>query len=209
MTEQRFGNYRVVRKLGEGGMGSVFEVVHEEIGKRAAVKVLHARLSKDPQTSARFLTEARAVNLVQHPGLVSIFEFGRSPDGAAYLVMEFLEGETLSARLQRLGRLSLAEARRITRQIASALAAAHDKRVVHRDLKPENVMLIPEPDLPGGERAKILDFGVAKVARTGGAAATQAGAFLGTPAYMSPENITLQLSDGDHRQTGSWGLIGD
>src|SRR5262249_46630879 len=122
------------------------------------------------------------------PGLVSIFEFGRTPDGAAYLMMEYLEGETLRARVERERKLPVKDAQRIARQIASALAAAHDKSVVHRDLKPENVMLIPEPELPGGERAKILDFGVAKVAQLSAAGqATQAGAFLGTPAYMAPE----------------------
>ena len=164
MAEQRYGNYVVVRKLGEGGMGLVFEAVHEEIGKRAAVKVLHVGLTRDPQVGARFLTEARAVNMVQHPGIVSIFEFGRTPDGAAYLVMEYLEGETLRARIDTQRKIPPSDARRILRQIASALGAAHDKNVVHRDLKPDNVMLVPEPELPGGERAKVLDFGVAKVA---------------------------------------------
>lgn len=187
MTDQRFGSYRVVRQLGEGGMGLVFEAVHEEIGKRAAIKVLHASFSRDPQVAARFLTEARAVNLVQHPGLVSVFELGRTPEGGAYLVMEFLEGETIRARLERLQRLPAADALRIVRQIAGALAAAHDKSVVHRDLKPENVMLVPEPELPGGERAKILDFGIAKVVQQPSTARTQVGAVLGTPAYMAPE----------------------
>jgi serine/threonine protein kinase len=136
---------------------------------------------------ARFLTEARAVNMVQHPGLVSIFEFGRTDQGAAYLVMEYLEGPTLRARMDAQRPLPVSDTRRIMRQIANALAAAHDKSVVHRDLKPENVMLVPEPELPGGERAKILDFGIAKVAQPAAGAMTQAGALLGTPAYMSPE----------------------
>jgi serine/threonine protein kinase len=207
VTQQRFGNYRVVRQLGEGGMGVVFEALHEEIGKRAAIKVLHTAYSKDPQISARFLTEARAVNLVQHPGLVSIFEFGRTPDGAAFLVMEFLEGETLRERVHRLGRLAVADARRIARQIAGALAAAHEKNVVHRDLKPENVMLIPEPELPGGERAKVLDFGVAKVAQGSAAGATQAGAFLGTPAYMAPEQCLSAASVDDKADVYALGVM--
>ena len=180
MTEQRFGNYRVVRKLGEGAMGIVFEAIHDEIGKRAAIKILHSNFSRDPQVSARFLNEARIVNMVQHPGLVSIFEFGRNPDGATYLVMEFLRGETLRDRIERQGRIPVAEAQSIVRQVADALAAAHEQNIVHRDLKPENLMLVPDPDLAGGLRTKILDFGVAKVAQQSAAAMTQAGAVLGT-----------------------------
>jgi hypothetical protein len=186
LSEQRYGNYRVVRKLGEGGMGVVFEALHDEIGKRAVIKVLHQALSGDSQLSARFLTEARAVNMVHHPGLVSIFEFGRTPEGAAYLVMEYLDGETLRARMTRERKLSIESGSRILRQVSSALAVAHEKSIVHRDLKPENIMLVPEPELPGGERAKVLDFGVAKVTQTA-IKLTAAGTFLGTPAYMAPE----------------------
>ena len=186
MTEQLYGNYRVVRKLGEGGMGVVFEAVHDQIGKRAAVKVLQANFANDAQLSARFLTEARAVDMVHHPGLVSIFEFGRTDEGAPYLVMEYLDGPTLRARMDAQRPLPVADTRRIMRQISSALAAAHEKNVVHRDLKPDNVMLVPEPELPGGERAKILDFGIAKLGEDH-RRMTQAGAMLGTPAYMAPE----------------------
>ncbi len=135
MSDQRYGNYRVVRKLGEGGMGVVFEALHDEIGKRAAIKVLHAAFSRDPQVSARFLTEARTVNMVHHPGLVSIFEFGRTADGATYLVMEYLDGETLRARLERERKLPIDVSSRTLRQVASALAMAHEKNIVHRVLK--------------------------------------------------------------------------
>jgi serine/threonine protein kinase len=139
LSDQRFGNYRVVRKLGEGGMGVVFEALHDEIGKRAAIKVLHAAYSRDPQISARFLTEARTVNMVHHPGLVSIFEFGRTADGATYLVMEYLDGETLRARLERERKLPIDVSSRIMRQVASALSTAHDKSIIHRDLNPKAV----------------------------------------------------------------------
>src|SRR5688572_11638130 len=103
LVGQHIGNYRVLRKLGAGGMGAVFEAVHEQIGKRAAIKVLHREYSQDPEFAMRFFNEARAVNLVQHNGLVNIFEFGQMPDGAAYIVMDYLDGETLSARIKRGG----------------------------------------------------------------------------------------------------------
>src|SRR5262245_61646736 len=98
MIDQRIGNYRVVRKLGEGGMGAVYEAVHDQISRRAAIKILHAHLSKDTEVVTRFINEARAVNIVQHPSMVQIFEFGTTPDGAAYIIMEYLEGESLKSR---------------------------------------------------------------------------------------------------------------
>ena len=101
MIDQRVGSYRIVRKIGEGGMGCVYEAIHDEIGKRVAIKVLHANYSREPELRARFLSEARAVNMVQHPGLVSIFDYGCTNEDAAYLIMEFLKGETLRARLER------------------------------------------------------------------------------------------------------------
>ena len=158
---------------------------------RAAVKVLHARLGQDDATAARFLQEARLANRVKHPGIVAVYEFGQLPDGAPFLVMEYLEGEGLRTRLQRQGHLGRAEAMRLGRQLASAVAAAHEQGVVHRDLKPDNVMLVPDPEAPSGERVKILDFGLAKLLLTGeastGAPHTQEGAVLGTLSYMAPE----------------------
>ncbi len=187
MIDQRFGSYRVVRKIGEGGMGSVYEAVHDDIGKRVAIKVLHATYSREAEIRARFLSEARAVNLVQHPGLVSIFDYGCTANDAAYLIMEFLNGETLRARLKRQGKLPLKDLLRILRQVVDAVGAAHEKGIVHRDLKPENIMLIADRELVDGERIKILDFGVAKMTQPGGNAMTQAGAMLGTAEYMAPE----------------------
>jgi serine/threonine-protein kinase len=124
----------VLRKLGQGGMGAVYEAVHEEIGRRAAIKILLPEFALDQQNILRFFNEARAVNIIQHPGLVGVFESGRLDDGAAYIVMEYLEGELLSGRLQRAGRLPGKTALTLVRQIASALAAAHSKRIVHRVL---------------------------------------------------------------------------
>ncbi len=187
---QTVGSYRITRQLGEGAMGQVFEGLQEEIGKRVALKVLHPHLAQYPEAVNRFLNEARAVNLIGHPSLVTIFESGRLPDGAAYIVMEYLEGEMLLARIQN-GALTIADTMRLGRQIASALQAAHEKGIVHRDLKPENVFVVRDPETASGERAKILDFGIAKLSEEqqgkGALVKTAAGTMLGTPLYMSPE----------------------
>ncbi len=192
----KFGPYRIVQLLGEGGMGAVYEAVHESIERRVAIKVLRPELAKDPAIATRLFNEARAVNIVDHPAIVQISDYGQLPDGTAYLVMELLHGETLARRLKRLaGSLPLVDTLRISRQIAAALIAAHAKGIVHRDLKPDNLMLVPdpEPDRPGRERLKILDFGIAKVAKEATQAAqgssdkTRQNLVIGTPLYMSPE----------------------
>lgn len=135
---EKIGRYQVVRLIGRGGMGEVYEAVDPEIERRAAIKLLHPQFSDNAQMATRFLNEARAVNIIQHPSLVAAFEFGRLDSGAAYIVMEYLEGDTLRQRLQRTGPLGL-DALRIARQITSALCAAHAKHIVHRDLKPSKV----------------------------------------------------------------------
>lgn len=190
---QRIGNYRVLRKLGQGGMGAVYEAVQEEIGRRAAIKVLLPDFAKDQQSILRFFNEARAVNIIHHPGLVGVFESGRLDDGAAYIVMEYLSGELLTARLEKAGRLAHQDGINIARQIASALRAAHEKGIVHRDLKPDNVMLVADPEMPDGERVKIFDFGIAKLRLNSLAPTpasklrTQTGVVMGTPTHMAPE----------------------
>lgn len=195
------GSYRILHVLGEGGMGVVFAAVHTSIGRRVAIKVLHPRLSLDPEFRARFFNEARAVNIIQHPGIVGVFEFGELADGGLYLVMEHLAGRPLrsswplpkdpAARAAELGLL---------RQVASALQAAHDVGIVHRDLKPENVMVIPDSESAGGQRIKVLDFGLAKLEREQLLQfRTRSDVMMGTPLYMSPEKPTGQLSDGDLR----------
>lgn len=133
----------------------------------------------------RFSNEARSVNLIEHPSLVQISDFGREADGSAYLVMEFLREESLSSRLQR-SRLQTQAAVQVAWQIADALVAVHAQEIVHRDLKPDNIMLVPEPIAPGGERVKILDFGIAKLAPTSDNK-TNSNIIMGTPACMSPE----------------------
>ena len=183
--------YRIVRQVGKGGMGVVYKAVNEQIARTTAIKVLNPRYCQDPETVQRLMNEARAVNIVGHPGLINIHEFGQLDDGSGYLIMEFLAGESLRSRLSRLGgRMGLA-AVPIARQVANALAATHQKQIVHRDLKPDNVMLVPDQELPEGERAKVLDFGIAKLSGDGGGESlkvkTKTGAMIGTPTYMSPE----------------------
>lgn len=186
----RIGPYRIVRRLGQGGMGAVYEAVHELIGRKVAIKVLHPQYAADAELTERFFNEARAVNLVDHPGLVQVSDYGRLADGTSYIVMEFLKGETLGQRLRRLGTaLPASDVVRLVWQIADSLLAAHEKGIVHRDLKPDNIMLVPDPHVPGGERTKLLDFGIAKLGDgwVGRDGHTVTGTVLGTPAYMAPE----------------------
>jgi len=197
----QLGAYEILRKLGEGGMGAVYEARHTLIGRHAAVKVLLPSYSQDQAIVSRFFNEARAATAVADPGIVQIFDFGYHSDGSAYLVMEYLEGEPLDLRLRRVGRLAPLDVARIGRQVATALSAAHKRGIVHRDLKPENVFLVLDPEVMGGERAKVLDFGIAKLASDDPTRpATRTGAVIGTPEYMSPEQCrgagSVQI---DHR----------
>lgn len=212
MAEQRIGNYRIVRKLGEGGMGVVFEAVHELINRRAAIKVLHADFSRNPEMATRFLNEARAANIVQHPGIVNIFEFDRLPDGSAYIVMDYLDGDSLTQRLQRHGgRMDPNPALTLILQVAEALTAAHSKGVIHRDLKPDNIMIVPDQGDANREQAKILDFGIAKMAESQGMgpalAKTQVGVPMGTPLYMAPEQWKGASEVEDKADVYSLGVI--
>lgn len=181
------GQYRILRKIGEGGMGAVYEATHESIGQRAAVKVMHQNLAEDEKNLARFLNEARAISMIKHPGLVKIFDYGQMPEGPAYILMEFLEGEALGERLKKTGgKMALELSAEVVRQTASALDTTHKSGIIHRDLKPENLFLVPDPIAPEGERVKILDFGVAKFSDPSGRKTT-VGLILGTPTYMAPE----------------------
>jgi serine/threonine protein kinase/tetratricopeptide (TPR) repeat protein len=184
---QTVGSYRIEAVLGEGGMGTVYRAQHTLIGKRAAVKVLRGDYGDDDEVVQRFFNEARAAAKIEHPGIIDVYDFGRH-HGRAYLVMEMLAGEPLSARLAG-GPMPPDAAVRIARQIASALAAAHNHGITHRDLKPDNVFLVPDPEVTGGDRVKLLDFGIAKLVEPDAAASveTRTGAVIGTPVYMSPE----------------------
>ncbi len=179
--------FRVESRLGQGGMSTVYSAIQPLIGKRAAIKVIRRELCLDPVQVERFVQEARAVNQIGHPNIVDVFAFGTLPDERSYLVMEWLQGETLAERLKR-GPLGVTEAMAIIFQICDALAAAHDKGIVHRDLKPENVFLVPVRNRR--LLVKLLDFGVAKLRGPRGEARvdhTSPGNTVGTPKYMAPE----------------------
>jgi serine/threonine-protein kinase len=204
------GKYRVSRLLGQGGMGAVYEARHVEIDRPVAIKVLLPRLSRDPAQAARFLNEARAAGSVQDPGIVQVHDCGQLPDGSAFLVMEFLHGQTLGERMQA-GPLP-GGGLRIFHQAAAVLALVHARGIVHRDLKPDNLMLIPDSAMPGGERVKVLDFGIAKLAveRFGSVArraATGDGAMMGTPLYMAPEQCHDAARATDRADVYSLGIM--
>ncbi|MBL0220905.1 MAG: serine/threonine protein kinase [Myxococcales bacterium] len=189
------GEYRIDRKLGEGGMGSVYAGVHTVIGKRAAIKLLRKELCANPEAIARFIQEARAANQIGHPNIVDVFGFGTAPDGRAFLAMEWLKGESLGQRADR-GRLPLDEICAVVDDISRALEAAHEAGIIHRDLKPDNVFLA---EVRGGPPVvKLLDFGIAKLTRTdeGPLSHTQTGAIVGTPMYIAPEQARGYAIDG-------------
>jgi serine/threonine-protein kinase len=190
------GEYQIESKLGQGGMASVYAAVQPVIGKKVAVKVMSRQLCVDPVQVERFVQEARAVSQIGHPNIVDVFAFGALPDGRSYLVMEWLQGETLASRLRR-GWLTVPEAVAIMFQICDGLAAAHDKGIVHRDLKPENIFLVPVRNRR--MLVKVLDFGIAKLLgrRDARVDKTAQGSTPGTPSYMSPEQA--RGKDVDHR----------
>ena len=184
----RIGNYVVSARIGTGGNGAVYLAEHPGIGKKVAVKVLLPQHSQRPDLVARFFNEARAAASLSHPAFVDVFDFGTLPDGAAYLVMDFLDGESLGARIERVAPFEAEIVIELGRQLAAGMAAAHDKNIIHRDLKPENIFLTSDPELPFGERIRILDFGTAKLTEPGRSdVRTSTFAVMGTPSYMSPE----------------------
>jgi len=180
-------------------MGAVYLAEHPGIGRRVAIKVLKSELGHDPQLLTRFLNEARAANAIRHPNIIEVLDSGTTERGASYLVMELLEGESLSGRIKRLSRLDERSAIEIAMQTASGLGAAHAKGIIHRDLKPDNLFVIPEESDAARERVKILDFGIAKLhLMAGDSLKTRTGTLMGTPVYMSPEQC-LGTKEVDHR----------
>jgi len=187
LVGKEFGNYRLAEVLGKGGTSVVHRAIHKSIESEVAIKVL--RPSASAEMVKRFFREALAASQIRHPGIVSVFDFGEQPDGAAYLVMELLQGECLADRLRRRGQLDPIEAARLMRQVCGALLAAHEADIVHRDIKPQNLFIVRDPDVVGGERVKILDFGVAKLLAAN-PDVNDANVVLGTPIYMAPEQFT-------------------
>ncbi len=181
--------YRLSRFLGSGGMGIVYEATPLVGGKPVAVKMLRSEYLDDPDLLARFVDEGQLFQRLQHPNIARVFEVGHAEDGAPYLVMELLEGVPLASYTSKGGRVPLVQAATIMQGILAGLAYAHAQGVVHRDLKPENVILARDPS--GRFTPKILDFGIAKVMDAAGGMGqkTRTGMLMGTPAYMSPEQI--------------------
>ena len=190
--------HEVVRLIGQGGMGAVYEAVHKRLrNQRFAIKVLHAKMMENKKIFARFQREAEIATAVGHPSIVYVLDFYETDDGRPCMVMEFLEGEDLGQRLEREDRIMPAdEVLRIMEQVGGALQAVHDKGVIHRDMKPANIFLVKAPD--GEQRIKVLDFGISKM-KDCNTQLTGDHSVLGTPHYMSPEQGEGQVKDVDHR----------
>ncbi len=192
------GRYLVEKRIGQGGMGAVYVAKQHPLGRTVAIKVLLTGLADDSAATERFQREATLVASLNHPSIVTVYDFGQTEEGTWFLAMEYVSGKTLREVLDRHKRLSWPSAIDIVRQIAAALAVAHEAGVVHRDLKPDNVMLIPQKD--GSFLVKVLDFGLAKLvegATDGAQPLTQKSVIMGTPGYMAPEQI--QGEGIDHR----------
>ena len=190
--------YKIEALIGRGGMGAVFVASHNRLpGKKVAIKLLHAELH-DPDVMLRFRREAEIASRLGHPNIVAVHDFNITPDGTPYLVLEFLEGQTLAQKIKD-GPIPLDQVLSIVRQVGSALAAAHREGIVHRDLKPQNIFLIPtEVDGRMVEIAKVLDFGISKIVGSQ-TVKTQESTLLGTPQYMAPEQATGQHDAVDQR----------
>jgi eukaryotic-like serine/threonine-protein kinase len=201
------GKYEILGLIGRGGMGSVYEGRHKSLGTPCAIKFIDAEYANSQDARSRFDTEARAAATIQSKYAIQIYDHGVTDDGRPYIVMERLLGEPLDQRLKRLGSISLLETARIMRQVARALARAHERGIIHRDLKPENIFLVRGPD-DDEDMAKVLDFGIAKIKTSPGAmgvsSSTKTGTLLGTPFFMSPEQARgLRTVD---QRTDLWSL---
>jgi len=183
------GRYRLVEKLGKGAMGVVYKAEDAERRQYAAIKIMSSKMASNPDSAARFQREAGLAGKINHPNAVLTYDSGRTEDGLAYLVMEYVDGEPLGEMLKRSGPLPLDRAIGITRQAAAALDAGHQLDIVHRDFKPDNVYLCRTGD--GRDWVKVLDFGVAKQTAVDAEfkTLTQAGFVVGTPQYISPEQV--------------------
>src|SRR5436190_2256999 len=183
--------YRIVKMIGEGGMGAVFEGENVRINRRVAIKVLHAAFAGNSDVMQRFEREAQAAGRIGNDHILEVLDLGNLPDGDRFIIMEFLDGDPLSNRIQRIGRMSPQEVAPLARQLLKGLGAAHAAGIVHRDLKPDNIFILKEkagqPDF-----VKIIDFGISKFQPLSGDGMkmTRTGAVMGTPYYMSPEQAS-------------------
>lgn len=191
--------YRIVRKLGEGGMGEVYEVHNELIGKRLAIKCLHPQFTRDTKAVGRFMREAQTAIKVRNEHIIEVFDVGVLPDGCPFILMEYLEGRELADVIELEGPLSVGRVVRIVQQVCDALTAVHAEHIVHRDLKPQNILLLTRKSNP--DFVKVLDFGVSKVRESADDvldSLTRTGALIGTPHYMAPEQSKGHKNT-DHR----------
>ncbi len=186
--------YHILKKLGEGGMGQVYLAEHVKMGRKSALKVMNPGMNQDADAIARFNREASNASRLNHPNICAIYDFGETPDGLIYLAMEFIEGQSLTALVESCGALPAARGAAIIHQSADALQVAHDAGIVHRDLKPDNIMIAKNRD--GSDLAKVVDFGIAKAHSSDAQKVTKTGMVVGTPEYMSPEQLSGDKLDG-------------
>jgi serine/threonine-protein kinase len=186
--------YHVLKKLGEGGMGQVYLAEHVKMGRKSAVKVMNPGMVHDADAISRFNREAANASRINHPNVAGIYDFGETAEGLIYLAMEFIEGESLTSLVEKSGALAPARAADIAKQAADGLQVAHDMGIVHRDLKPDNIMIAKNRD--GSDCVKVVDFGIAKAAGAENQKVTKTGLVVGTPEYMSPEQLAGDKLDG-------------
>jgi predicted Ser/Thr protein kinase len=196
--------YHVLKKLGEGGMGTVYLAEHVKMGRKSAVKVMNPGMVHDADAIGRFNREAANASKISHPNVAAVYDFGETTDGLIYLAMEYIEGPSLTKVIEEAGALPPLRAADIARQTAEALAVAHDMGIVHRDLKPDNIMLTKNRD--GSDCVKVVDFGIAKAVNSEAQNVTKTGLVVGTPEYMSPEQLAGDKLDG-RSDTYSLGLV--
>jgi eukaryotic-like serine/threonine-protein kinase len=180
--------YHIIKKLGEGGMGQVYLAEHVKMGRKSAVKVMNPGMVTNVDAISRFNREAQNASRINHPNVAGIYDFGETPDGLVFLAMEFIEGEPLTEIIRQHGALPPMRASEITRQAAEGLSVAHDMGIVHRDLKPDNIMIAKGRG--GADLVKVVDFGIAKAAANEAQKVTKTGMVVGTPEYMSPEQLS-------------------
>jgi len=188
--------YHIIKKLGEGGMGAVYLGEHVKMGRKSAIKVMTQAMSNDPDAVSRFNREASNASRLSHPNICQVYDFGETSEGLIYLAMEFIEGRSLSDLAEAEGALPPARAASIVKQAAEALQVAHDQSIVHRDIKPDNIMVVQAKD--GSDIVKVVDFGIAKAVAGDetGQKVTKTGLVVGTPEYMSPEQLSGDKLDG-------------